>query len=82
MLSAARTPCRCAWRACKRQAGASARWRLHALSFEPSQPLGWLGGLQNQRRLLSAGMDAFMEFEREMALKRRREQVSGLIATH
>eukprot|EP00644_Phytophthora_capsici_P016841 jgi/Phyca11/576784/estExt2_Genewise1.C_PHYCAscaffold_950077 len=31
------------------------------------------GGYQPQRRFLSDGMDAFMEFEREMALKRRKE---------
>ncbi|KAG2764769.1 hypothetical protein PC129_g1637 [Phytophthora cactorum] len=30
-------------------------------------------GYQQQRRFLSDGMDAFMEFEREMALKRRKE---------
>ncbi|KAG7391859.1 hypothetical protein PHYPSEUDO_003065 [Phytophthora pseudosyringae] len=34
------------------------------------------GSLQ-QRRFLSDGMDAFMEFEREMALKRRKENVSA-----
>jgi hypothetical protein len=34
-------------------------------------------GLREQRRFLSDGMDAFMEFEREMALKRRKENVSA-----
>ncbi|KAL3661475.1 hypothetical protein V7S43_013674 [Phytophthora oleae] len=38
------------------------------------------GGSQRQRRFLSDGMDAFMEFEREMALKRRKENPDRFLA--
>lgn len=72
-------PRRRAWRLCQRHARVLVASPPLARHNEPPAALRRALGGELQQRQMSSGMDAFMEFEREMAMKRRREQVGALL---